>query len=210
MRLEVDQNSVQNLMANLAQFDRKIRVRIERQALKNFGQFAKGKVASAVTQGNESLVKSIDYKVGRTKARRAMVDGRWKTIRPSATYCVVGARSGVPILNDTHQRQGKYTYPRWASKSRNWGMYEAHLARWYEAGFRTWRKGTKSHRKGKGWRKGLNGQALGPVIYRQRWFERIVPGLEAQAKAFLEQEVLNAVTDSSRYQTRPRRRISRG
>ena len=40
MRLEVDQNSVQNLMANLAQFDRKIRVRIERQALKNFGQFA--------------------------------------------------------------------------------------------------------------------------------------------------------------------------
>lgn len=207
MRLEIDQASLDQLMQNLGAFDTKIRRRIERAAMVNFGKYAKGKVAGAVTNGNESLAKNIDYKVGRTKPRRAQVNGKWRNIKPGATYCVVGARSGIPIVSDSHvSRPTGYDYPRWASKSRNWGMYEAHLARWYESGFRTWRKGTSSGRKGKGWRRGLNGQSLGPVIYRQRWFESLVPSLERQCIAFLEQEVQSAIADSSRYQPKPRKR----
>jgi hypothetical protein len=208
MRLTVDQSSLDQLMQNLGAFDQKVRRRIEKAAMVNFGKAAKLRVSAAVTQGNESLAKNIDYKVGRTKARRAKNDqGKWKTIRPSATYCVVGAVSGVPIKSSSHvSRPQGYTYPRWSSKSRNWGIYEAHLARWYEAGFRTWRKGVKSNRKGKGWRKGLNGQGLGPVIYKQKWFEQLVPGLELQCIAFLEQEVQSAIADSSRYQPKSRKR----
>jgi hypothetical protein len=207
MRLTVDQSSLEQLMQNLGSFDSKIRKRIEKAAMVNFGKAAKLRVSAAVTQGNESLAKNIDYKVGRTKPRRANVNGKWKTIRPSAAYCVVGAVSGVPIKSSSHvSRPQGYTYPRWSSKSRNWGVYEAHLARWYEAGFRTWRKGVKSGKKGKGWRNGLNGQGLGPVIYRQKWFEQLVPALERECIHYLTQEVESAVMDSSRYQPRPRKR----
>ena len=203
MRFEADLTS---LMRDLQRFDSRVRRRIERAAMVNFGKFAKPKVAAAVTQDNESLAASIEYRVGRTKARRGPKDarGRSQVIRPSAAFCAIGVVSGRKVVSESHGRKGKYEYPRYSSRTRNWPMHEANLARWYEDGFRAWRKGLPSNRTGKGWRKGLNGQGLGPRIYRQKWFERIVPGLAVQARAFLEQEIQASIADSSRHEIRRR------
>lgn len=210
MRFEVDQASLNELMSNLGRFDTKIRRRIERAAMVNFGKWAKAKVAGAVPAGNESLAASIDYKVGRTKPRRMKNDqGKWKTILPSATYCVVGVTSGVKVTSDTHGRKGKYSYPRFASKSKGWMLHEANLARWYEDGFSTWRKGAKSNRRGKGWRLGMTGRNLSQRRYGLKWYQGIVPQLERAAVEYLTQEVESAITDSSKYTPKPRVRRKR-
>ena len=210
MRFEIDQAALNQLMTDLGRFDTKVRRRIERQAMVNFGRWAEAKVAGAVPTGNESLAASIDYKVGRTKARRVKNDqGKWKTIRPSATYCAVGVRSGVKVTSATHGRQGKYSYPRFASKSKGWPLHEANLGRWYEDGFRTWRKGARSNRMGKGWRLGMAGKNLSQPRYGLKWYQGIVPQLEKAAIAYLTQEVQSAITDSSKYTPKPRVRRKR-
>ena len=210
MRFEVDQASLNQLMTDLGRFDTKIRRRIEKAAMVNFGRWAQTKVAAAVPADNESLAASVDYKVGRTKVRRVKNDqGRWKTIKPSATYCAVGVRSGVKVTSASHGRQGKYSYPRFSSKANGWPLHEANLGRWYEDGFRTWRKGRKSNRRGKGWRLGLGGQSLSQVRYGLKWYQAIVPSLERGAIEYLTQEVQSAIADSSKYTPKPRARRSR-
>lgn len=210
MRFEVDQASLNQLMTDLGRFDTKIRRRIERAAMVNFGKWAKAKVAAAVPNGNESMAANIDFKVGRTKPKRVKNDqGKWKTIQPSATFCVVGVRSGVKVTSATHGRQGKYEFPRFSSKQKNWPLHEANLGRWYEDGFRTWRKGRKSNRRGKGWRLGLGGQSLSQVRYGLKWYQAIVPQLKVAAFDYLTQEVQSAIADSSKYTPRPRARRMR-
>lgn len=210
MRFEIDQAALNQLMTDLGRFDTKVRRRIEKAAMVNFGRWAEAKVASAVPAGNESLAASIDYKLGRTKVRRVKNDqGKWSTIKPSATYCAVGVRSGVKVTSATHGRQGKYSYPRFSSKSKGWPLHEANLGRWYEDGFRTWRKGMRSNRMGKGWRLGLGGKNLSQPRYGLKWYQGIVPQLEKAAIAYLTQEVQSAITDSSKYTPKPRVRRKR-
>jgi hypothetical protein len=210
MRFEIDQAALNQLMTDLGRFDQKVRRRIERAAMVNFGRWAEAKVAGAVPNGNESLAKSIDFKVGRTKVRRVKNDqGKWKTIKPSATFCAVGVLSGVKVTSDSHGRQGKYSYPRFSSKANGWPLHEANLGRWYEQGHRHWRKGAKSNRRGKGWRLGLGGQSLSAPRYTLRWYQGIVPQLEKAAIEYLSQEVQAAIADSSKYTPKPRARRSR-
>jgi len=201
MRFVVDPISVQRMMADLALFDRKVRVRIEKAALTNWARWAAPKVASAVPNGNESLAKSIDFKVGRTKPKRALVSpGKFRTIKPSAAYAAVGVRSGVNVVSATHGKKASgYQFPR-SSRTGAWPLREAHMANFYQKGFRVWRKGMKPNRKGKGWRRGLYGQSLSAPRWQLNWF----PDLTQEAVGYLQQELQSAIADSSKYTPKPR------
>jgi hypothetical protein len=154
-----------------------------------------------VPNGNESLAKSIDFKVGRTKARRAQVaPGKFRTIKPSAAFAAVGVRSGVNVTSASHgKKPSGYQFPR-SSRKGSWPLREAHMANFYQGGFRVWRKGMKPNRMGKGWRKGLIGQSLSAPIWQLNWF----PDLTREAAGYLQQEIQSAIADSSRYTPKPR------